>query len=149
MIFIAEPITHLKRPLVRPHDAHHFSLRMNGGSILRHADTIEHQFDTICGGGGGVCRGHRTTASYGPQRELPLARLVIRRQTSAHAQRNETLRVQPRSGILVISFTLQRLADDNGLAPHYRRAPPGGCCSGGEAATLLSTGFWARNHQAL
>ena len=47
---------------------------------------LAHQFDTICGDGGAVCRGPRTTSSFGPQRELPLARLVIRRQTSAHAQ---------------------------------------------------------------
>ena len=48
-------------------------------------------FNAICGGrgGGGVCRGSRTTTSFGPQRELPPARLVIHRQTSAHAPRKE------------------------------------------------------------
>ena len=37
----------------------------------------------VCGDGGGVRRGPRTTTSFGPQRELPPARLVIHRQTSA------------------------------------------------------------------
>ena len=37
----------------------------------------------VCGEGGGVRRGPRATTSFGPQRELPLARLVIHRQTSA------------------------------------------------------------------
>ena len=68
-------------------------------SILRHADTVAHHFNAICGGGGGVCRGPRTTTSFGPQRELPLASLVIHRQTSARVPRNETLNVQSRSGI--------------------------------------------------
>ena len=46
-----------------------------------------HHFNVICVGGGGVCRGPRTTTSFGPQRELLLARLVIRRQTSAYERR--------------------------------------------------------------
>ena len=37
----------------------------------------------VCGDWGGVRRGLRTTTSFGPQRELPPARLVIHRQTSA------------------------------------------------------------------
>ena len=36
----------------------------------------------------------RTTTSFGPQHELPLARLVIHRQTSAHEQRRERLKVR-------------------------------------------------------
>ena len=38
------------------------------------------------------------------------------------------------------------LAVDNGRAPHYRRAPRGGCCSGGRSLRFLSAEFWARNH---
>ena len=37
----------------------------------------------VCGDRGGLRRGPRTTTSFGPQRELPPARLVIHRQTSA------------------------------------------------------------------
>ena len=54
-----------------------------------------------------------------PTWTAPPARLVIHRQTFAHAQRDETLGVQPRSGTLALFFTLQRLAADNGRAPHY------------------------------
>ena len=60
---------------------------------------LAHHFNAICGGGGGVCRGPRTTTSFAPKRELPLARLVIHRQTSARAPRKETPSVQSRSGI--------------------------------------------------
>ena len=138
-MLIAEPIPHPKRPLVRPHDAHHFFAadgRAGTGSlILRHADTVEHHFHAICGGGGGVCRGSRTTTSFCPQRELPLARLVIYRQTPARAVRarhKETLGVQPRSGILALISTQQHwLYTDNGRAPQYQRAPRGGCSLGG------------------
>ena len=76
-------------------------------SIRRHAETVAHHFNAICDGGGGVCREPRVTTSFGPQRELPLARLVIHRQTSARARRKETLGVQPRSGILALFFTQQ------------------------------------------
>ena len=62
-------------------------------SNLRHADTVAHHYHAICGGEGGVCHGLRTTTSFGPHRELPLARLVIHRQTCARAQRKETLDV--------------------------------------------------------
>ena len=77
LIFMVEPIPPPKCPLVRPNDAHHFSLRTDGqetdSSILRHADTVAHHFNAICCGGGGVCRGSRTTISFCPQRQLPLA----------------------------------------------------------------------------
>ena len=33
----------------------------------------------VCGDGGGVCRGPRPATSFGPQHELPPARLVIHR----------------------------------------------------------------------
>ena len=36
-------------------------------------------FSGVCGEGGSVCRGARTTTSFGPQRELPPAKLVIHR----------------------------------------------------------------------
>ena len=111
LIFMEEPIPHPKRPPRTP--SRHSSFFAADGragtdsSILRHADTVAHQFDAICGRGGGVCRVPRTTTSFGPQRELPLARLVIHRQTSAHARRKGTLSVQPRSAILALFFTQQ------------------------------------------
>ena len=110
-------------------------------SILRHADTVAHHFNAICGEGGGVCRGPRTTTSFGSQRELPLARLVIHRKTSARTQRKETLSVQPRSGMLALFFTIQRLAADNNRAPHIWRAPRGGCCLGGRPLRSCPSGF--------
>ena len=106
---------------------------------------LAHHFYAVCGDGSAVCRGPRTTSSFGPQRELPPARLAIHRQTSVRAQREETLEVQPRSGILALFFPLQRLAADNGRAPHYQRAT-WRLLLGREVATLLSTGFWAWNH---
>ena len=38
------------------------------------------------------------------------------------------------------------LAVDNVRAPHYRRAPRKGCCSGGRSLRSLYAEFWARNH---
>ena len=118
-IFMAESTPHPKRPpgLVHPHDAHHFfpvDGRAEIERTLRHADTVAHHFHAVSGYGGDVCRGLRTTSSFGPQLELLPARLVIHRQTSAHAQSEKTLEVQPRSGILALFFILQRLAADNG-----------------------------------
>ena len=81
-----------------------------------------------------------------PLHELPPARLVIHRQTSAHEQRNGTLSVQSRSGILADFCPPATLAVDNVRAPHYRRAPPGGCCSGGRSLRSLYAEFRARNH---
>ena len=106
-------ICHSFRSLVRLHDYHHSGLRIDGQGRtervterVRCLRTILTQIVCSCGGGG-ICRGPRTTTSFGPQRELPLPRLVIHRQTSARAQREETLRVQPRSGMLAFFFTHQ------------------------------------------
>ena len=44
---------------------------------------------------------------FGPQHELPPARLVIHRQTSAHERRKWTRSVQSRSGILAYLCTRQ------------------------------------------
>ena len=49
---------------------------MNGE---RRGRCVAHHFNAICGDGGGVCRGPRPATSFGPQHELPLARLVIHR----------------------------------------------------------------------
>ena len=57
-----------------------------------------------------------------PLHELPPARLVIHRQTSAHERRKGTLSVQSRSGIIEDFCPPATLAVDNGRAPHYRRA---------------------------
>ena len=73
----------------------------------------------FCGGGGGVCRGPRTTTSFGPQHEHPLARLVIHRQTSAMKQRMERLKVRFEVGHISGFLTPATLAVDNGRAPQY------------------------------
>ena len=77
----------------------------------------------FCVEGGGVCRGPRTTTSFGPQHELPLARLVIHRQTSAHEQRRERLKVRFEVGHISVFLPPASLAVDNGRAPHFQRAP--------------------------
>ena len=114
--------------------------------ILTGADTVAHHFNAICGGAGGVCRGPRRTTSFGPQHELPLARLVIYRQTSAMKQRIERLKVRFEVGHISRFLPPATLAVDNGRALHYWRAPRGGCCSGGRLLRSLSAEFWARNH---
>ena len=77
-----------------------------------------------------------------PLHELPPARLVIHRQTSAHEPRKCSIEVGHISGFLPPAT----LAVDNGRAPHYRRAPRGGCCSGGRSLRSLYAEFRARNH---
>ena len=73
-----------------------------------------------------------------PLHELPPARRVIHRQTSAHERRKGTLiEVGHISGFLPPAT----LAVDNGRAPHYRRAPRGGCCSGGRSLHSCTPSF--------
>ena len=45
----------------------------------RRGRCVAHHFNAVCGDGGGVCRGPRPATSFGPQHELPPARLVIHR----------------------------------------------------------------------
>ena len=75
-----------------------------------------------------------------PLHELPPARLVIHRQTSAHERRKWTRSVQSRSGILAYLCT-RHMAVDNGRAPHSQRAPRGGCCSGGRSLRSCTPSF--------
>ena len=49
---------------------------MNGE---RRGRCVAHHFNAVCGDGGGVCRGPRPATSFGPQHELPPARLAIHR----------------------------------------------------------------------
>ena len=73
-----------------------------------------------------------------PLHELPLARLVIHRQTSKHERSYEcSIEVEHISGFLPPAT----LAVDNGRAPHYRRAPRGGCCSGGRSLHSCTPSF--------
>ena len=76
-----------------------------------------------------------------PLHELPPARLVIHRQTSKHERRKGTLIVQSRSGILADFCPPATLTGDNGRAPQYRRAPRGGCCSGGRSLHSCTPSF--------
>ena len=62
-------------------------------------------FRIVCGDGGGVRPWARTTTSFGPQRELAPARLVIHRQTSAQNSVRGRGTVQTRSGILAYFCT--------------------------------------------
>ena len=69
----------------------------------------------VCGDRGGVCRGPRTTTSFGPQCELTSARLVIHRQTSAQNSVRGRGKVQKRSGILAY---LVIVSSPSKLLPH-------------------------------
>ena len=113
------------------------------GRCLR---TILH---AVCGGGGGVRRGPRTTTSFGPQRELPPAMLVIHRtDLCQHNVGNDERCSRCQASVLLHPATL---AADNGRAQHYQRAPQGGrhCPLSMFEYCPLSTEFWARNHAAL
>ena len=61
-----------------------------------------------------------------PLHELPPARLVIHRQTSAHEQRKGKPVGSVEVGHISVFLPPASLAVDNGRAPHYRRAPRGG-----------------------
>ena len=76
-----------------------------------------------------------------PLHELPPGRLVIYRQTSAYERRRWTRSVQSRSGILTYLSTRLHLAVDNGRAPHFQRAPRGGCCLGGRSLRSYTPSF--------
>ena len=61
-----------------------------------------------------------------PLHELPPARLVIHRQTSAHEQRKGAREGSIEVGHFSVLMHPASLAVDNGQAPHFRRAPRGG-----------------------
>ena len=85
-------------------------------------------FSAVCGEDGAVCRGPCPTSSFGPQREIPLARLVIHRTDFCqHNVGNAEGCSRGRASVLLPPATL---AADNGRAPYYQRAPWGGCCLG-------------------
>ena len=87
LTWMAEPICHSFRSLVRPHDYHHSGLRTDEQGrterVLQRGRCLRTILSAVCCDGGGVRRGQRTTISFSPQHELPPARLVIHRQTSA------------------------------------------------------------------
>ena len=98
-------------------------------SILGGADTVVHHFHSVWGEEGAVCRGLRPTSSFGPQRKLPTARLVIQRtDLCRHNVGNAGKCNQGRASVLLPPAAL---SVDNGRAPHYQHAPRGGCCLGG------------------
>ena len=106
---MAEHICHSFRSLVRPHDYHPSGLRMDGQGrterVIERGRCLRTILRAVCGEGGGVRRGPRVTTAFGPQRELPLARLVIHGQASAQNSVGERGKVQTRSGILAYFFT--------------------------------------------
>ena len=87
LTWMAEPICHSFHSLVRPHDYHPSGLRTDEQGrterVLERGRCLRTILRAVCGDWGGVRRGPRTTTSFSPQRELPPARLVIHRQTSA------------------------------------------------------------------
>ena len=58
-----------------------------------------------------------------PLHELPPARLVPHRQTSAHEQREVTREGSIEVGHFSVFMHPVSLAVDNGRAPHFQRAP--------------------------
>ena len=84
-----------------------------------------------------------------PLHELPPARLVIHRQTSAHERRKWTRSVQSMLGILAYLCTRQHwLWITVELHIPGARHEEAVAREGGRY-TLLYAEFWARNHQAL
>ena len=83
LTWMAEPICHSFRSLVCPHDCHDSGLWTDGQGrterVIERRRRLRTILRAVCGGQRG---GPRTTTSFGPQRELPPARLVIHRQTS-------------------------------------------------------------------
>ena len=76
-----------------------------------------------------------------PLHELPPARLVIHRQTSAHERRKGTRNVQSRSSMLAHLCPRQHWLWVT-VEPHiHRHAPRGGCCSGGGSLPLCTPSF--------
>ena len=102
----------------------------------------------VCGGGGGVCRGPPTTTLFGPQRDLPPARLVIHRtDLCQHNEGNAGRCNRGRAGVhlppppqhwLQITAELRITSARHGEAAAWE-----------VAATPLSAKFRARNHSAL
>ena len=76
-----------------------------------------------------------------PLHELPPVRLVNHRQTSAHERRTWTRSVQSRSGILAYLCTRQHWLWITVELHIFRRAPRGGCCSGGRSLRSCTPSF--------
>ena len=75
-----------------------------------------------------------------PLHELPPARLVIHRQTSAHERRKWTWNVQSRSGMLAHLCPRQHWLWVT-VEPYIEHAPRGGCCSGGGSLPPCTPSF--------
>ena len=80
-----------------------------------------------------------------PLHELPPARLVIHRQTSAHERRKWTLSVQLSSGMLVHLCPRQHWLWVT-VEPHIPARATRRLLLGRGVATSLYAEFWARNH---
>ena len=103
-------------------------------------------FSAVCDEVGAVCRGSRPITSFCPQRELPLARLVIHRtDLCQHNVGNAEGCSRGRDSVLLPPATL---AAGNGRSPHYQRTQRGGFCLGGGRHSPVRR-VSARNHSAL
>ena len=99
LIFMAGPIPHPKRPPCTLSRRSSF-FASDGQRPIVHSEWRRHHFNAICGGGVVYAVGPVRPSQSAPNSELPLARLVIHRQTSAHEQSRERMTVRLRSGIL-------------------------------------------------
>ena len=109
---------------------------MNGE---RRGRCVAHHFNAVCGDGGGVCRGPRPATSFGPQHELPPARLVIHRTDLLNDK--GTLIVRWRSDILAhLCPRLHWLWVT--VEPHITGTRQrGGCSSGGSSLRPCTPSF--------
>ena len=97
------------------------------------ADAVAHHFRCRLSRRESCILGATSSQPTLPLHELPPARLVIHRQTSAHERRKGTRNVQSRSGMLAHLCTRQHWLWVT-VEPHiFRHAPRGGCCSGGRS----------------
>ena len=132
--------------LVLTHDFyHHPALRTGGrrrtGWFERRGRWIAHHFRCHLRRRGCCMLGATSSQLTVPPHELPPARLVIHRQTSAQERRKGTWNVPSRSDILAHLCTRQHWLLVT-VEPHiYRRAPRGGCCSGGRSLRSCTPSF--------
>ena len=97
-------------------------------------------FSAVCGGGGGVYRGPRATTYSTPNTnyhrlgwrstDRPLPRTAQRDAEGSDEVGHISAFMHPAT-----------LAVGSGRAPHFRRVPRGGCCSGGRSLRFCMPSF--------
>ena len=149
---MTEPIPHPVRPLVRPRDTHHYSLRTGRQRRIDQCwlarTPIAHHFNAWGGQGSAPAVGPVRPAISSPD-ELPPARLVIHRQTPYDVLDTKIRWYEETGSGMARFFTLQLLATDNGRLCITSERHGEAASFGGGGGTPLSTEFRARNHGAL